>query len=101
MLDPFYGGGYAAVDPQDYSGLETLLAQNVDALRLPAAPATTGTTMPRRRRRRPSPAELARSARQETQPVGGGLLAQSCTLADEPRHEEHAVVRASTSPVIT
>ena len=44
MLDPFYGGGYAAVDPQDYSGLETLLAQNIDALRLPAGPATTGTT---------------------------------------------------------
>ena len=28
MLDPFYGGGYAPVDPQDYTGLETLLAEN-------------------------------------------------------------------------
>jgi phosphonate transport system substrate-binding protein len=46
MLDPFYGGGYAAVDPHAYSGFETLLAQNIDALRLPASPATTGTTDP-------------------------------------------------------
>ena len=44
MLDPFYGGGFVAVDPQDYSGLETLLAQNIDAMRLPAAPVTTGAT---------------------------------------------------------
>jgi phosphonate transport system substrate-binding protein len=43
-LDPFYGGGFAAVDPQDYSGLETLLAQNIEGVRLPAAPASTGTT---------------------------------------------------------
>ena len=48
MLDPFYGGGYAPVDPQDYTGLETLLAQNVDALRLPGGPATTG-PLPARR----------------------------------------------------
>jgi phosphate/phosphite/phosphonate ABC transporter binding protein len=34
-LNPFYGGGYAPVDPEDYGGLETLTAQNVDALRLP------------------------------------------------------------------
>jgi phosphonate transport system substrate-binding protein len=43
-LDPFYGGGFAAVGPQDYSGLETLLAQNIEALRLPAAPMMTGAT---------------------------------------------------------
>lgn len=44
MLDPFYGAGYAVVDAQDYSGLETLLAQNIEDLRLPGGPATTGTT---------------------------------------------------------
>jgi phosphonate transport system substrate-binding protein len=44
MLDPLYGGGYAAVDPQDYSGLKALLAKDVDALRLPRGPATTGAT---------------------------------------------------------
>ncbi len=44
MLDPFYGGGYAPVDPQDYGGLETLLAEDVDALHLPGGPATTGAT---------------------------------------------------------
>jgi phosphonate transport system substrate-binding protein len=44
MLDQLYGGGYAAVDAPNYSGLETLLAENVDALHLPAAPETTGTT---------------------------------------------------------
>lgn len=43
-LDPFYGGGYAPVDPRDYSGLETLLAQNLDALRLPKDPGSTGAT---------------------------------------------------------
>ena len=43
-LDPFYGGGYAPVEPQDYAGLETLLAENVDAVRLPGGPATTGAT---------------------------------------------------------
>ncbi len=44
LLDPFYGGGYAPVDPQDYAGLATLMAENVDSLRLPAGPATTGAT---------------------------------------------------------
>jgi phosphonate transport system substrate-binding protein len=44
MLDPLYGGGYASVDPQDYSGLKALLARDVDALRLPGGPATTGAT---------------------------------------------------------
>jgi phosphonate transport system substrate-binding protein len=44
MLDPLYGGGYAPVDPQDYSGLKALLAKDVDALRLPGGPATTGAT---------------------------------------------------------
>jgi phosphonate transport system substrate-binding protein len=43
-LDPFYGGGYAPVDPQDYAGLETLLAENVEAVQLPGSPATTGAT---------------------------------------------------------
>jgi hypothetical protein len=45
-LDLFYGGGFAPVDPQDYSGLETLMAQNVDVIRLPTAPVSTGTTAP-------------------------------------------------------
>lgn len=45
-LDLFYGGGFAPVDPQDYSGLETLMAQNVDVIRLPTAPVSTGTTVP-------------------------------------------------------
>jgi phosphonate transport system substrate-binding protein len=35
MLNPFYGGGYAPVDPDDYRGLETLTAQDIDALSLP------------------------------------------------------------------
>ena len=34
-LNPFYGGGYAPVDPQDYSGIEILAAQDVDALKIP------------------------------------------------------------------
>jgi phosphonate transport system substrate-binding protein len=33
-LNPFYGGGYAPVDPDDYAGVETLVAQNVEALDL-------------------------------------------------------------------
>jgi len=45
-LDLFYGGGFAPVDPQDYKGLETLMTQNVDALHLPMAPVSTGTTAP-------------------------------------------------------
>jgi len=44
LLDPLYGGGFVAVDPQDYSGLKGLLAKDVDALRLPGGPATTGAT---------------------------------------------------------
>ncbi len=39
VLNPFYAGGYAPVDAGDFSGLETLIAQNVDALRLPIAAA--------------------------------------------------------------
>jgi phosphonate transport system substrate-binding protein len=35
LLNPFYGGGYAPVDPEDYRGLETLTAQDIDALSLP------------------------------------------------------------------
>ena len=42
MLDPFYGGGYAPVDLEDYTGLEALLSQKVDALRLPGGPVTAG-----------------------------------------------------------
>jgi hypothetical protein len=38
-LNPFYGGGYAPVDPHDYAGLEILAAQDVDALALPEATA--------------------------------------------------------------
>jgi phosphonate transport system substrate-binding protein len=44
MLTPFYSGGFAPVDAEDYSGLGGLIAENVDALRLPRSPATTGTT---------------------------------------------------------
>jgi hypothetical protein len=44
MLDPLYGGGFAPVDAQDYSGLKALLAKDVDALHLPGAPVTTGAT---------------------------------------------------------
>ncbi len=44
MLNPFYGGGYAEVGPQDYGGFETLMAENVDAVDLPLAPAQTGAT---------------------------------------------------------
>jgi ABC-type phosphate/phosphonate transport system substrate-binding protein len=38
MLNPYYGGGYLAVEPDDYAGLDVLTAHNVDAVRLPAAP---------------------------------------------------------------
>ena len=41
MLNPFQGGGYAAVEPRDYDGVGALIAENVDALRLPAPPATS------------------------------------------------------------
>ena len=34
-LNPFYGGGYVAVEPDDYSGLAAIATQNVGALRLP------------------------------------------------------------------
>jgi phosphonate transport system substrate-binding protein len=40
-LNPFYGGGYAQVDPVDYSGIETLAAQDVDALHMPTATAAS------------------------------------------------------------
>ncbi len=40
-LNPFYGGGYAPVDPADYSGIETLAAQDVDALRMTKAAAAS------------------------------------------------------------
>jgi len=43
-LDMFYGGGFAPVDPQSYGGLESLLAQNLDAVDLPVGPVSTGTT---------------------------------------------------------
>ena len=50
-LNPYYGGGYAPVDQNDYSGLDVLTAQNVDALRMPkvaltpaAAPADAQST---------------------------------------------------------
>ena len=40
-LSPYYGGGFAAVEPADYSGLEVLAAQDVDAIEWPeAAPAS-------------------------------------------------------------
>jgi ABC-type phosphate/phosphonate transport system substrate-binding protein len=34
-LNPFYGGGYAPVDPADYAGLAMLAAQDADASRMP------------------------------------------------------------------
>ena len=40
-LNPLYGGGYAPVDPQDYSGMKALIAQNVDELRLAKQEATS------------------------------------------------------------
>jgi phosphonate transport system substrate-binding protein len=42
MLDPLYGGGFAAVDPQDYTALEALLSQDLEAIHLPISPITTG-----------------------------------------------------------
>jgi hypothetical protein len=36
--------GYRAVGLSDYAGLEKLMAEDISALRLPAAPVTTGTT---------------------------------------------------------
>ncbi len=45
-LNPFYGGGYAPVDPGDYSGLDVLAAQNVDALRMPKAVAVAPAASP-------------------------------------------------------
>jgi phosphonate transport system substrate-binding protein len=44
-LNPYYGGGYAPADPQNYGGFEALMAQNVDAVDLPLAPAETGATV--------------------------------------------------------
>jgi phosphonate transport system substrate-binding protein len=38
MLNPYYSGGYVAVEPEDYSGLQALASQNVDEVRLPPAP---------------------------------------------------------------
>ncbi len=45
-LNPFYGGGYAPVDPGDYAGLKVLAAQNVDALRMPKAVAVAPAASP-------------------------------------------------------
>jgi phosphonate transport system substrate-binding protein len=45
-VDPYYGGGFVAVEPGDYGGLAVLTAQNVDALRLPAAPAMSAEMPP-------------------------------------------------------
>jgi hypothetical protein len=45
-LNPFYSGGYAPVDADDYSGLGTLTAQNVDALHLPKAVAEAAPPKP-------------------------------------------------------
>ena len=42
MLNPFYAGGYAAVDAADYAGLSAIASRDVDALALPEAPAMTG-----------------------------------------------------------
>jgi phosphonate transport system substrate-binding protein len=41
-LNPYYAGGYARVGPDDYAGVEVLMEENVDAVRLPEAPAETG-----------------------------------------------------------
>lgn len=41
-LSPYYGGGFMAVEPADYSGLELLAAQDVDAIDWPAASQSDG-----------------------------------------------------------
>jgi phosphate/phosphite/phosphonate ABC transporter binding protein len=41
-LNPYYAGGYAPVDPADYSGVEVLAAPDVDALPLPSVAPTAG-----------------------------------------------------------
>jgi len=41
-LNPYYAGGYAPVDPADYSGVEVLAAQDVDALPIPSAATSPG-----------------------------------------------------------
>jgi phosphonate transport system substrate-binding protein len=38
MLNPFYGGGYAPVDPQDYDGIAMLTMADIDAISLPTGP---------------------------------------------------------------
>ena len=78
VLNPFHAGGYAAVDPRDYSGLSALTAMNVDAIRLPGAP---------RQRTRAGierPLDRGDAARR----VGGADL----YLVRQPRDEEHAAV---------
>jgi phosphonate transport system substrate-binding protein len=35
VLNPYYSGGYVAVEPADYSGLDVLAAQNIDAIAFP------------------------------------------------------------------
>ena len=37
-LNPYYGGGYGAVEPADYRGVEVLAAQDVDTVEWPVAP---------------------------------------------------------------
>ena len=72
MLDPFYGGGYAPVDPQDYCGLETLLAQDVDAL---VACRARRRRLRRSKRRRAGLAAPAQIVAQDA--VRGVVVAQS------------------------
>ena len=42
VLNPFYGGGYVAVEPDDYRGVALMSDQDVDAVTLPIAPAPAG-----------------------------------------------------------
>lgn len=41
-LNPYYAGGYAPVDPADYSGVEVLAAEDVDALPMPSVATSSG-----------------------------------------------------------
>ncbi len=59
VLNPFYPGGYAAVDLRDYSGLAVLTTMNVDGIKLPEAPADDP-------RRRPSSAKAPKWSRRSS-----------------------------------
>lgn len=45
-INPYYEGGYVAVEPADYEGLKVLTGEAVEALRLPGAPTAAGLPVP-------------------------------------------------------